>query len=88
MTLPNALAPGLLATGMERTDEFVFEYGNNSVEFHLDDLDNRWWIVIVIDDTLRSESKVVSPRQALRLLWTFDMVTLTEEAPVLADVEA
>lgn len=81
--LADVLAPSLIAVGLQRVEEFYFLRGQDSVEFSRDK-EGSWWVIILIDNKLRSESIVDGITQALRLLWTFGIITVVEGVP--ADV--
>lgn len=75
LNLPGVLAPSLLAVGFQRAEDLYLIREQDSVEFS-HDKDGRWWMIIVLDGKLRSESIVDGITQALRLLWTFDVIAV------------
>lgn len=84
--LPDALAPSLIAMGFTRVDGDTFTRGDDDwVEFSVAPIENMWWVIIAIDGQLRSESKVDSIIQALRILWTFNCIELIEQVTVNAE---
>lgn len=88
--LPGALAPSLVATGYERTEHNVFTVNDakTSVQFYEDPFEtSSWWIVIILDNDLKSESKVDSIIQAFRLLWTFGAIALIEQTAVSTEFQ-
>lgn len=73
--LPDVLAPALAAAGFTRTKEgdgFNFERGGDAVEVFKNG--GHWWIVVIINHQLISESRINNITQALRILWAYGLI--------------
>lgn len=73
--MPDVLAPALAAAGFARTKESDgdnFERGGDAVELFRNG--DHWWIVIIVNHQLTSESRINNISQALRILWAYGLI--------------
>ena len=73
INVPDVIAPALTAAGFTRTDDDSFERGGDGAEVFRNG--GHWWIVIIINRELVSESRVDSITQVLRILWAYGLVS-------------